>query len=325
MKLSRKQLEQLISDAVPDQRGQNLYGTCPFCGHNEFGISIVKEHNPFQCFRKKECGQQGWVYKILKHLGKVKEFLGEREIDIFGKLDNTLSSFVEVDLQLPQVSPPILWQRLYDDPYLRKRGFTDDQFHKFEVGRSKLKKDYVTFLVRTNGIVTGYIGRSDKSKEWIDNYNQDRDDDKKYLRYNNSTSDFAKMLFGYDEIVEGVTEDVILTEGIFSKTKTDSNLQLDDQQWIKCCATFGAKLSDEQIELLKLKRVKRLVFWFEADVLDKIKTTIAKASNFFQVKASYIKDKDPNDLNQLEAIQLLESAQDWLEFNTGYIKSSLKL
>jgi len=132
------------------------------------------------------------------------------------------------------------------------------------------------------------------------------------------------MLFGLDEIIPGKTTGVILVEGIFSKTKTDENLFLDDFAELKCIATFGAKLSAHQMQLLKIRGVKNLWFWFEADVLEKVKPILSTAAlHFDNVYASYISGKDPNDLNSDEAFELLERAKDYLEFNMTYVKSKL--
>lgn len=324
MRLTQYQLQRLLPNVSIDHRGKNLNGKCPRCGAMEFGISLEENHL-FNCYRAKKCGFSGNIFTLLKFLGRTREFLSEREINIWDRVESQLSREEEkFDLSLPIVQPPLLWKRVSDDEYLRQRGFEDYQFEKFEVGRSKLNKDYITFLVRQRGQLVAYISRSERSKQWIDQYNNTHE--VPYLRYNNSLSDFAKMLFGLDEIVEGQTTDVILVEGIFSKTKTDTNLRLDDVSnvWLKCCSTFGAKLSDYQIHLLKLKGVKNLIFWFEADVLNKIKPIVSKASLYFDIKVSYLQGRDPNDLDANQAFELLESSRDWLDFNTSYIQSELK-
>lgn len=324
MKLTQQQLESLLDEPSLDFRGKNIVAVCPFCNSptREFGISLEDNH-VFNCYRKKACGRTGNVYTLLAHLGKSREFLGERKIDIFQKLSSTLETIEEEkieEVELPAISPPPLWQRVFDDTYLRERGFTTDQFQKFEVGRSKMYKDYITFLVRQEGRLIGYVGRSDKKREEIDEINAIRKSrgEKEYLRYRNSMTDFAMTLFGYDEILPE-TEDVILVEGILDKTKTDVNLELDNQNQMKCCATLGAKLSDYQIFLLKKKKVKRLIFWFEADVLSKVKHIVSRASLDFEVLVCYLSDKDPNDLNQQEAFDLLNGSKDWLEFNMSYV------
>lgn len=328
MLLNKNQIDDLIGDSVLDHKGTNVYGVCPMCKYSEFGISL-KENHPFQCFRAKNCGFSGNIFTLLSFLGRSKDFIQDRKVDAFGKLTSILRGvdvdLLEVEIDLSESSMPVLWQRSFDDVYLRKRGFVDYQFNKFEIGRSKINKDYVTFLVRQEGKLIGHITRSDKSKQEIDEINVSRKQkgEKEYLRYKNSTTDFAKTLFGLDEIVPGVTEDVILVEGILSKTKTDLNLKLDYQETFKCCATFGAKLSIEQIEWLKRKGVKRLIFWFEADVLNKIKRIVSEAALHFQVYVCYLNGKDPNDLNQDEAFKLLYSMVDWFEFNNSYIANRL--
>lgn len=327
MKLTRKQLESLISDTSLDHKGLNLYGRCPYCQEMEFGISLSDNH-VWNCFRKGKCGEAGNIYKLLKYLGRTKEFLSEREINVYERLEGNLDSFnTEIDLEMPEVQPPLLFRRATSDPYLDSRGFVEHQYEKFEVGRSRLRKDYITFLVRREGRLVGYVSRSEKSKAWIDAYNKKKKQEGSslvYLRYDNSTTDFSKTLFGIDEVIENVTTDVILVEGIFSKTKTDVNLLLDHMDEMKCCATFGAKLSIHQIELLRRKGVRNIWLWFEADVLDKVKDIATYASLFFNVKASYLNGRDPNDLNSDEALELLDNAKDYLNFNMSYIKSNLK-
>lgn len=320
MKLTEQQIKQLISNTHPSQDGQDLYGTCPQCGEDEFGISLTKDNHPFSCFRKAKCGFEGNIYTLLAYLGKTKDFTTK-------SVNDELSSFeeqkhLEVDLSLPQVQLPFGWKRVYDDEYLRTRHFTDEQFHKYKVGRSILKKDYVTVLVEMNGVVVAYLSRSVKSKEWIDKINEKRKINKepKYRRYDNSVSDFSKMLFGYDEIVQGETTDIILVEGWLSKTKTDVNLDLDNGAWLKCVATFGAKVSEHQIELLKRKGIKRVYLWFEGDVIDKIKTIAGRLSSHFEVLVGYLpQGRDPNDFDQVEALGVMGNCVSPVEFSMNYI------
>jgi hypothetical protein len=329
MKLSQQQLEELLHNAYLDYKKTNLYATCPYCGHDEFGISLSDNH-VFNCFRKSHCGVTGNIYTLLSFLGKTKEFLGERQVNAFDQLSNPLQYDEDVavieQVDLPEITPPVFWTRLDNDPYLSERGFVPYQFRKFEVGRSRINKGYVTFLVRQYGKLVGYVGRSDKSSIEIKAINAIRKQkgEREYLRYNNSHTDFAMTLFGLDELVDNVTTDVILVEGIFSKTKTDVNLGLDFDEHIKCCATLGAKLSDHQIQLLQAKGIKRLIFWFEADVLQKIKVIVGKAIMHFEVLVCYLGDNDPNDFDSEQAFATLQNAQNWLDFNTSYVRNTLR-
>lgn len=319
MKLSRKQLENLVKDTYLDHKGKNLYGRCPKCGELEFGISLEDNHR-FNCFRKKHCGFTGNIFTLLKFLGKSKEF--DTDTNVFDSKLKSLNTPLQQPTPLPSITPPILWRRFYESEYLRERGFTDDQFHKFEVGESKIDPDYVTFLIRMRGEVVGYVSRSKKSREWIDEFNRkqkQKGSQLVYLRYKNSTTDFSKCLFGYDEIVEK-TSTVILVEGIFSKTKTDINLGLDNLDELKCCATFGAKISGQQIELLKQKNIQNIILWFEADVLKQVKQAGSELGLHFKVSVGYLDGKDPGDLNQEEALSVLENVEDYLSFNINRLQ-----
>lgn len=318
MTLSRSQIESLIGKTTLSHDGRNLYGKCVWCGGDEFGISL-EGNNPFNCFRKKNCGITGTSYTLLAYLKRTKEFLGNQT------LQQTLSTFEEEqtkeETELPEITPPIGWKRQMDDPYLRQRGFVDYQFEKYKVGRSILSKEYVTVLVEMCDRTVAYLSRSIRSKEQIDRINIKRKEkgEKKYLRYNNSHSDFSKMLFGYDEIVEGKTTDVILVEGWLSKTKTDVNLHLDSDDWLKCVATFGAKVSGDQIELLRKKKVKNIWLWFEADVLDKVKLVSMRLNNYFYVRVGYLHGKDPNEWDEQETIEFFDKCVSPIELNMNYL------
>jgi hypothetical protein len=318
--LSRKQIEELVGKTVLSHDGKNLYGRCPFCGGNEWGISL-EGNNAFNCFRKKHCGQVGNAYTLLSFFKKKITF--DR---ILSEVLSTFEDEVEKEIgTLPLVTPPVGWKRNLDDEYLRSRGWLDYQFEKYQVGRSFLKKDYVTVLVEMNNQTVAYLGRSIKRKEEIDKINEKKKitGEKKYLRYDNSVgSDFGKMLFGYDDLIKGKTKDVILVEGWLSKTKTEVNLELDfdPTDVLKCAATFGAKVSDDQIKLLLGKGVENIYLWFEGDVLDKVKPIAMKLSNYFNVKTGYIGDgRDPNDWDREECISFFDKCVSPLELATNYL------
>lgn len=336
MKLDRSQIESLVVKTSLSPDGRDLYGYCPKCGHDEFGISLVEDNHPFSCFRKAKCGFVGNIYTLLKHLGKIKEFVEDKQIDPEGLLPDmfpvTESEVVDLQLQ-PLPYPPVGWKRIFEHPYLTERGFTDREFQKYQVGVSRFNKEYITFLVYMDSMLVGYISRSTKSKQWIDAYNEQVKQHNEqvksnpgmkkmdvYPRYKNSyDNDFSKMLFGYDEIIHNTTTDIILVEGPFSKIKTDINLELDSVDWMKCVATFGAKISDVQITLLINKGVRNIWLWFEGDVLDKVKKIANQLSNHFTVKVNYLPNFDPGDIESEQALELLCNAVDPLDITYDYI------
>ena len=138
MKLNQKQLERLLAPYSPvvDARKKNLLCHCPKCGEFEFGISIDGHLHPFQCYRRKKCGFIGNIYILLSFLGKSREFAKDDVVNINKKISPLLGNSVDAKhhlADLPRVTPPVLWKRVDDDPYLRQRGFEDYQFRKFEL------------------------------------------------------------------------------------------------------------------------------------------------------------------------------------------------
>jgi len=320
MLLTRKQIEDLIGKTILASDGKNLYGKCPYCGGDEFGISL-EGNNAFNCFRKKKCGMVGNAYTLLAFFKKQITF--DRTLsEVLSTFEDEIAKEIE---PLPLVTPPVGWKRFTDDEYLRGRGWVDYQFEKYKIGRSFLNKEYVTILIEMNSQTVAYLGRSIKKKEEIEKINERRklSGEKKYLRYNNSTgSDFGKMLFGHDDIIKGKTKNVILVEGWLSKTKTEVNLELDfdTADTLKCVATFGAKVSDDQIKLLLGKGIENIYLWFEGDVLSKVKPLAMKLNNYFNVKTGYIGDgRDPNDWNQQECINFFDKCISPLELATNYL------
>jgi len=128
MKFPEEVIYTLVNSAHTDQSGDNLYGECPYCGGDEFGISLEDNHL-FRCFRGKECGETGNIFKLLKHLGKTELYKNKdfyKETDIFRPLEKRalIEGPKEVDMSLPDVSIPLGWRRMDSNPYLDSRGFS---------------------------------------------------------------------------------------------------------------------------------------------------------------------------------------------------------
>lgn len=303
MKLSQKQLEGLLSNAELSANGKNIYSDCPKCDHHEFGISLAENHT-FNCFRKKNCGWTGNIFTLLSFLKRTDL---APQVNLRDKLVSNLEGEVTEEKKELPTHKPIAWRRVYEDKYLDKRGFTKQDYEANEVGKSIVNKNYITFLVRMEGKITGtvgrYIGKGDVKK-----------------KYDNSPHDFGKMLYGYDSIEKDRTKSVILVEGIFDQVAVTRNLCLHEDPELKACCTFGGKFSEAQQDLLKRKGVENIWFLFEADIIVKIKPVIAKAAHHFNVRASFIpKDRDPGDMNVEETIKVLEESVDYLTFNLNFV------
>ena len=303
MKLSQKQLEGLLENAELSTNGSNLYSDCLKCNHHEFGISLSDNHT-FNCFRKKNCGWTGNIFTLLSFLKRTDL---APQVNLQDKLTSNLEGDAIKEVKKLPTFKPIAWRRVYKNKYLDKRGFTKQDYAINEVGQSIVNKNYITFLVRTDGKITGTVGR----------YIREGDVKKKY---DNSPHDFAKMLYGYDSIEKDRTKSVILVEGIFDQIAVTRNLMLYGDPELKACCTFGGKFSEAQQDLLKRKGVENIWFLFEADIIVKIKPVIAKAAHHFNVRASFIpKDRDPGDMNAEETIKVLEESVDYLTFNLNFV------
>lgn len=306
MTLSIEQLKSLFPpDSYLDDRRRNLIAQCPQCGYKEFGISLEENH-VFGCYRAKKCGFTGNIYTLLKFLDRTDLYVSTRhssldEVDIELREDNHQTER-ELDLTLPSCSLPLGWKRVYDHPYLNERGFTKQDYERYEVGVANLDprytKGYVIFAVREDGEVKGYVARCKLSKQYIDEYNtkikhynsnRPKDEHKALIkRYINSSTDFSKMSYGFEDIIEGETTTLMLVEGIFDKVNVDKQLELDTQTEIKCNATFKCACSPEQIYKWKQKGIKDIILLYDPDVIDKIKKVGYELQKHFNVRVGNV-------------------------------------
>lgn len=303
MKLTIPQLQQLIPGAELDRRQKNLYGTCPKCGENEFGISLEDNHR-FGCFRKVACGFSGNIFTLCNYLGVDirtinPSFAPKAHIDIDKILNK---SKVEINLDLPRCTLPIGYKRIYHNDYLESRGFTEEDYQLIPVGETKLDPKLIGFLVfpiEQYGEIKATVSRSKKAKgeiEMINAYNKQKGIANREKRYLNSSSDFAKILLGLNEITES-THTVILEEGLFDKQNTDKKLLLREQEEIKCCATFKCGASPEQTYLLRQTNVKNIILLYDPDVIGEIKETAHNLNSYFNVQVGFNKTgEDPGDM-----------------------------
>lgn len=318
MKLSSDQLKLLFPNSFLDYGKQNLMAECPWCNFSEFGIELADNHR-FNCFRKKNCGETGNIFKLLKKLGRfdLLSHDGIESIKYDERLENIIEKKIELslDLTIETIEPPLGWKRIYSDYYLESRDF--DSFDKFEVGKTKLfrkLRDHVVLLIRDRGEVKGYVARIAKTK--LELKAMEESLGHKVPRYQNSKTDFTKLLGGYDEITNE-TDTIILVEGMFGKEAVDRHLKLDNQGRVKCNCTFGAKLSPEQIFKLQLKGIKHIILFFDIDVINKIKKyTMEYLNEFESVRIIHTnnKDKDPADLTYEEMIKVYNNLIDPIEF-----------
>ncbi len=302
--------------------GRNQYiTTCPYC-RKEAHFYINRNTQLWDC---KKCMEEGNIIKLLQYLGKLF-LLGE-----FKSIDRTklksLSEFGhsvnddEIDLEPEKRRLPIGFKRVYEDDYLFSRKFTKDNLQKLKVGYSNLKpklKDYIILAIEEENECRGYLARLTWSKEKLERW--ERKTGRKKPRYlNDRGAKFSNLLFGYDEITNN-TDTVILLEGFTDKVTLDNILELDSQEEIKCCCTFGKKISQSQILKLLKKGIKNIILIYDYDAIREIKRYGKILNEFFNVKITFTYNKDINESSVEETIAIFEELYDVHYFDRKFVK-----
>ena len=235
MELSKEEKEYIIQElsielhAKPDGSGKNLIvPQCPYCGHEggKYGIYIGKATERKKLFMAHcfSCGRSTQTLEqLLTDIGRQDLIItdtfdldGDKKINDFSFLENDDR---EIDDSLCVVEMPEYYKRTHFNRYLRKRGFTEEDYDFFPVGTTRNMNfkfdDYVIFPIIDNRDIVGYISRHIWDKADIDEYNRKASHNGKFqiMRYRNSTeNDFVKLLYNYDSIIEDETDTVILVE-----------------------------------------------------------------------------------------------------------------
>ena len=240
------------------------------------------------------------------------------DINRLEKINLRASERLDVDIDLPKAHPPIGFNRIDSDEYLDSRGFTESQYEKYKVGRSWLStfKDFVIFLIEEDGECKGYVSRRKKGGAWFKEQEERVKlyGGKKPLRYNNSQTDFAKLIYGIDEI-DGLVDTMVIVEGIFDKFNVERILGMDQEgSFWKCGATFGKKINDIQMNKLKKKGIKNVILMYDPDALNDSKRYSYELTKHFKVKVGYLDQKDPGDLLEDELYSVMDNLYDPLNF-----------
>lgn len=308
-----------------------IYGaTCPFCNRSDkFGVKLnydrvkYRNHISFNCFHG-SCQQKGNEFTLLKQVGMLHlirdgEFIGAKD-----RLDELTFMFdqVDVDITVPTRHKPFGYKRVDSHPYLNSRGFEPWQYQLYNIGVTRLYdplKEYVIFLIEEQGDNKGYVARLTWSAQKIQ---QQEAQGKLVLRYKNESGvDFAKLVYGIDEIVQGTTDTVIIVEGVTDKANVDKLLNLHLNDKMKCCCTFGKKISEEQIIKLWSKGISQIIVMYDPDAVDASKQYSYQLELWFsRVKVGYLHYKDPGDLSHQELIDVMNNLQSPAQFDTTRVQ-----
>lgn len=278
---------------------------CPFCGKKDkFGVMFNDDGKfVYHCFK---CDKKGSVRSLLEKIGRKDLIMsdGDDAYEVRQAVDASLkySQKKDDDLACEEVKIPLAFKVLEHDDYLEGRGWEPWQYQLYHAGTSidPRLKNKIVFLLYENGKVIGYLARSRYSKEWHkENLRKFKEGKAQLcLRYDNSrATKFERVVGGIDEIIEGKTCTVILVEGIMDKANTDKVLHLNESPEVKCCFTFGCKLSHAQMEKLYRKGVKTVILMYDPGTIQQVKSASLMLSKKFDIFIGELKgDKDPGEM-----------------------------
>lgn len=299
---------------------------CPHCRNNtpqKLAFRFGEKTSTFHCVKcnfNANLSKYLWLLKKPEYISNQK-FIKQEDILIKKELINKKEK-IQIE-ELEEVQLPLFFKRLKYSKYLQKRGAKLDIYKYWIIGKTDFEdnlKNYIIFVIQENGKNIGWVARSQKSKEEIDKLN--KNSQHKILRWRNSKNDFGKIVFGLDEIRED-TEQLIIVEGITSKMRIDCELELYKQNKIKCCCTFGKKITEIQLQKIRNKfKYENIILFYDSDAIQESKKTAyqfkEKFKNIFIVFCNY-RDKNGNykdagDLNKNELLIVLNNKQSPFEF-----------
>ena len=310
-------------------KGSHWSATCPYCGDDKDHFFMHKPDGTLGRNGKtrdylhdcKKCQSIGNLFTLLKHLNRLDLLNFSKSIDRTKKLRRLKVEQEEVVIkELDIKSLPLGYRRIYKNEYLEQRGFSQDDFKKYEIGETKIfskLRDYIIIPIIQEQRRVGYISRYTKSKEEIKQLEQETG--RHILRYKNSVdTNFGSILGGYDEITKN-THIVILVEGFFGKKNVDTLLNLWDSEEKKCCFTFGKKISQQQILLLKRKGIKNIILFYDIDAINESKKYCYELVDAkFNVLITTVLDRkdEPDNINYEKLSELMLNLYSPIEWFT---------
>lgn len=295
----------LLTNVRPATKN-NINASCPICGKSgHFFINVLTQK--WDC---KKCGRQGGIKSLLFELERMDLMAGP-VVDL-GKQLKKLGNVEEeetIDLDIRTIKMPIGSKKLdydADTPmvnYLKSRKLTRKDFELYEPSSTDLKERY-------NGYALLKIKRDFLLKAFIARYALDIPEDSEINRYDNSRSEFSKLLFGLDEVNAG-TDSLILVEGALDKIGVTTELNLHKEKDFKCLGTFGKKISAAQLLLLNNTGANNIFLMFDArDAVNDMKQKAYTLERTFKnVFITYLYPEDPNEATAKQLLQALEKAK----------------
>lgn len=333
--IQRSIADELLYDLggkLDGSRRNILVPNCPFCGHDGFKYGIYVGNNiGKKRFGMSNCYHCNRRFSSLKDTLKAldrEDLLPAETAELDDDEPDTSALFEnELDDELVEITMPNGYKRCYKNAYLKSRGWVVDDYEYFPVGTNRCiereYEDYIILEIRDEGRIVGFVARSILSKEEIDSYNARHS--YKIRRYKNSDerdgNGFSKMLYNYDAIETGTTHSVILCEGPFDVVGLNRKLELYDNKHIVPVATFGKKISQEQMYKLQKKGVEQIVIGYDNDAKDTTARIAMELDKYFDVLIADIPDGVGKDWDEMDVEDIYEvfayNLKTIREFNLG--------
>lgn len=298
-----------------DGSRKNIIANCPHCGREKkFGVYVGNNQNRKKfgmanCF---VCGfRLGNLRATLEYLNRMDIYPGETtSLDDDVANDDLFED--EINDNLVAVEMPKGYKRCFRNTYLKSRGWIADDYEYFPVGTNRNIEweysDYVILEVRDEGRTVGFVARSVLSKEEIAEY--DRSHRIPLRRYKNNNealgNGFGKLLYNYDAIVPMETHSVILCEGCFDVVALTRKLELYDNKVIVPVATFGKKISLEQMFKLQKKGVEQVVIGYDNDAKETTSKVANELDQYFDVLIADIPNGIGKDWDEMLVEDIVE-------------------
>ena len=302
-------------------------GRCPFCGTSEkWGILFVDSGGIFNCF-KGDCSTKTSVFNYLKQISREDLIDFEKTVSVKQILesiedeDEDKKNILNIDKKI--LNLPFRTKIIENDEYLNSRGFLKDHYDTYkpcftESFIEKRLHNYIIFQIFQNDKLVSWMARSRHSKDWHKENLLRAKEGKETLklRYINSdNTEFDKILGNSDSITDN-TEMVILVEGMFDSVGVDNKLNLLINDSVRCCFTFGNKISDNQIEILRSKKnINTVILFYDYGTVTQMKQYSAKLSRYFDTFIAVCgSENDPSDMSVSEMNDIFSKLQTPTEF-----------
>lgn len=292
-KISDADLRSILNVKKETRSGQYIIDFCPFC-HKSEHFYINRHTQKWDC---KKCGETGGIRKLLRHLDKtyllgaptVEKVEKIKSIRVLRDEEKVEGGNIEI-ATVPSIKMPAGF-KVFSKPtkYLNQRHIDIDDIRHWGFGYTNIVSKYINYVlvpITEDGDIKGFVGRYSAFKVPDD-----------VLRYSNSLhTDFANLLFGYDDIVKDKTDTVIITEGLFDAIAVTKQLGLFSDNTVRAVCTFGKKISKQQINKLLVKNVRKVILLYDYDALKEIKHYALLLNDYFVTRVAVALGKKDIDV-----------------------------